>query len=247
MDCIFTQMAHQAYQKIAFSVTLMISFWVSPSTQGMAITQSDYSALDSTAAHPTLRIRSFAEVSLVDSVLHDSLWVWIGPCDGPIRSFRFEFPDSTFCCIDFPCLAEGAELSNLNSPLITNSSSHAAQTWTAHASIVLSDVAVMPRIPIVSSCFPPASKAEFERLIFAMHNAVFETDKCLVLEEASAELCLTRHQMSQALRLIPSEDRRLEVMKHITRLDTKWTELELHEMFQLNFIFEQALKRFTKR
>ncbi len=73
MDCIFTQMAHQAYQKIAFSVTLVISFWVSPSTQGMAITQSDYSALDSTAAHPTLRIRSFAEVSLVDSVLHLSL------------------------------------------------------------------------------------------------------------------------------------------------------------------------------
>ena len=42
--------------------------------------------------------------------------------------------------------------------------------------------------------------------------------------------------MRQALSLIPSEDRRLETMERISRSDTEWTEPELRELFQLNFI-----------
>lgn len=80
-----------------------------------------------------------------------------------------------------------------------------------------------------------------------MERAVFEIDKCAVLAQASTTTCLTRQQMSQALQRIPSEDRKLETMERITRSDNKWTEAELREMFQLNFILERALKRFVKR
>ena len=80
-----------------------------------------------------------------------------------------------------------------------------------------------------------------------MEGAVFESEKCAVLGEASARLCLTRSQMRQALSLIPSEDRRLDTMERISRSDTEWTEPELRELYQLNFILERALKRFAKR
>lgn len=80
-----------------------------------------------------------------------------------------------------------------------------------------------------------------------MERAFFEIDKCAVLTQASTTTCLTRQQMSQALQRIPSEDRKLETMERITRSDNEWTETELREMFQLNFILERALKRFEKR
>ena len=80
-----------------------------------------------------------------------------------------------------------------------------------------------------------------------MEKAVFETEKCAALERASETLCLTRSQMHQALDRIASEDRKLETLEQITRSDIEWTEAELRELFQLNFILERALKRFTKR
>lgn len=80
-----------------------------------------------------------------------------------------------------------------------------------------------------------------------MEQAVFETEKCAILERTSETLCLTRSQMQRALDRIPSEDRKLETLEQITRSDIEWTEAELRELFQLNFILERALKRFTKR
>ena len=121
------------------------------------------------------------------------------------------------------------------------------QAWTGQASIARIDLEAMGRKLVATSCFPPASSAEFAQLLAAMEGAVFESEKCAVLGKASARLCLTRSQMRQALSLIPSEDRRLETMEHISRSDTEWTEPELRELYQLNFILERALKRFAKR
>lgn len=105
----------------------------------------------------------------------------------------------------------------------------------------------MTRTPLAASCFPPAGSTAFEALLSAMEQAVFETEKCAVLVRASETLCLTRSQMRQALDRIASEDRKLETLERIYRSDIEWTEAELRALFQLNFILEQALKRFTKR
>jgi hypothetical protein len=211
------------------------------------LAQSDSLLVDSVASHPTLRVRSFAQVSQIDSIWSDSLWVWNGACDGPFRSFRFEFPDSTFCAIEIPCSQKVTEPSDLNARLTTASGISESQAWTAELLIGTCDIEALPRKPLSTSCFPPAVRADFEELLSAMERAVFETEKCSTLIKASENLCLTRDQMRQALSHIPSEDRRLETLERITPSGTEWTEVELKEMFQLNFILERALKRFTKR
>ena len=223
--------------------TAWIAFWL----PAMALAQSDTPRMDSVVPVPALRVRSFAEASLVDSLWSDSLWVWNGPCDGNVRAFRFEFPDSTYCRVDFPCVLEATQPTGLNAPLTAAVGGTQRQAWTGQASIARIDLEAMGRKLVATSCFPPASSAEFAQLLAAMEGAVFESEKCAVLVEASARLCLTRNQMRQALSLIPSEDRRLETMEHISRSDTEWTESELRELFQLNFILQRALKRFAKR
>ena len=221
--------------------------WLAFLLPAMALTQSDTLRMDSVVPSPTLRVRSFAEASLVDSLWSDSLWIWDGPCDGAVRSFRFEFPDSTYCRVDFLCALEAPQPTGLNAPLTASVGGTQRQAWTGQASIARIDLEAMGRKPIATSCFPPACSAEFEQLLAAMESAVFESEKCAVLGEASARLCLTRPQMRQALSRIPSEDRRLETIERISRSDTEWTESELRELFQLNFILERALKRFAKR
>lgn len=221
--------------------------WIAFLLPAMTLAQSDTLRMDSVAPVPALRVRSFAEASLVDSLWSDSLWVWNGPCDGTVRAFRFEFPDSTYCRVDFPCVLEATQLTGLNAPLTAAVGGTQRHAWTGQASIARIDLEAMGRKLVATSCFPPASSAEFAQLLAAMEGAVFESEKCDVLGEVSARLCLTRNQMRQALSLIPSEDRRLETMEHISRSDTEWTEPELRELFQLNFILERALKRFTKR
>ena len=136
---------------------------------------------------------------------------------------------------------------DFNAPLSSASSPSPVEPWTAAVAIALVDLEGIPRKPLASSCFPPAASAAFDAVLSAMEQAVFETEKCAVLEQASGSLCLTRSQMRQALDRIPSEDRKLETLEQITRSDIEWTEAELRELFQLNFILERALKRFTKR
>ena len=222
--------------------------WIAFLLPALALAQSDTLRLDSVVPVPALRVRSFAEASLVDSLWSDSLWVWNGPCDGAVRSFRFEFPDSTYCRVDFPCALEATQPTGLNAPLTAAvGGGTQRQAWTGQASIARIDLEAMGRKLVATSCFPPASSAEFAQLLAAMEGAVFESEKCAILGEASARLCLTRPQMRQALSLIPSEDRRLETMERISRSDTEWTGPELRELFQLNFILERALKRFAKR
>ena len=164
-----------------------------------------------------------------------------------MRSFRFEFPDSTYCRVDFPCALEETQPTGPNAPLTAAVGGTQRQAWTGQASIARIDLEALGRKLVATSCFPPASSAEIAQLLAAMEGAVFESEKCAVLGEVSVRLCLTRPQMRHALSLIPSEDRRLETMERISRSDTEWTEPELRELFQLNFILERALKRFAKR
>ena len=105
----------------------------------------------------------------------DSLWVWNGPCDGAVRAFRFEFPDSTYCRVDFPCALEATQQTGLNAPLTAAvGGGTQRQAWTGQASIARIDVEAMGRKLVATSCFPPASSAEFVQLIAAMEGFLSE-------------------------------------------------------------------------
>lgn len=244
MDRLSSQMDRKTHREIKARLSTVVA--VVLGLPSLMIAQ-DSLLVDSIAPYPTLRVRSFGEAHGVDSLWSDSLWIWSGSCEGPLRSFRFEFPDSTFCALEFPCTRAAMPPADLNAPLSSASSTSPLEAWTAAVTIALVDLEAMPRTPMASSCFPPAASAAFDALLSAMEQAVFETEKCAVLERASATLCLTRSQMHQALDRIASEDRKLETLERITRSDIEWTEAELRQLFQLNFILERALKRFTKR
>jgi len=244
MDRLFTQMDRKARRQIKTRMSAAVALMVGLPCSMLA---QDSLLVDSMPTYPTLRVRSFVEADVVDSLWSDSVWVWNGACEGPVRSFRFEFPDSTYCALEAPCMRAATTPADFNAPLSSASSPSPVEPWTAAVAIALVDLEGIPRKPLASSCFPPAASAAFDAVLSAMEQAVFEAEKCAVLERASEALCLTRSQMRQALDRIANEDRKLDTLEQITRSDIEWTEAELREMFQLNFILERALKRFTKR
>lgn len=196
----------------------------------------------------TIRVRSHGMDVTVDSLWSDSLWIWEGVCDGPERAFRFEIGDTVFCSTSVPCTAyESVTLASLNSPLQVADASRSAGTWTVTTHLTAEFILALPREPLGSTCYPPLSSAEFDRIVEAIDNALFESDKCSVVERACREHCLSRAQRISALQRIPSEDRRLETLTKTSDSVTNWTEAELSGLFQLNFILERALKRFANR
>ena len=244
MDRLFTQMDRKARRQIKTRMSAAVALMVG---LPCSILAQDSLLVDSLPTYPTLRVRSFVEADLVDSLWSDSVWVWNGTCEGPVRSFRFEFPDSTYCALEAPCTRAATPPADLNTPLSSASNPSLVEPWTAAVDIALVDLEGIPRKPLASSCFPPAASAAFDAVLSAMEQAVFEAEKCAILERASEAHCLTRNQMHEALDRIANEDRKLETFEQITHSDIEWTEAELRELFQLNFILERALKRFTKR
>lgn len=195
----------------------------------------------------SIRVRSHALSAVVDSLWSDSIWAWSGPCDGPTRLFRFEWGDSVYCSLSLPCkgLTPAPQATALNAPLTSDGPVQAE--WDVEAVIHLDSLLSQPRKAISAGCYPPATDQEFAPVIQAMDDALFESDKCRKLIEASESLCLTRPQLIRALQRIPSEDRRLDTLTKIASPETDWPSDQLGELFQLNFILEQALKRFAKR
>ena len=195
----------------------------------------------------SIRVRSHALSAVVDSLWSDSIWAWSGPCDGPTRLFRFEWGDSAYCSLSLPCkgLTSTPQPTSLNAPL--TSSAPAETAWDIEAMIHLDSLQSLPRKAISSGCYPPATDQDFAPVIQAMDDALFESDKCRTLIEASKSLCLNRPQLIRALKRIPSEDRRLDTLTKIASSETDWPSDQLGELFQLNFILDQALKRFAKR
>lgn len=204
--------------------------------------------LEAPLVQDTIRVRSHGMIAAVDSLWADSLWVWDGPCDGPERAFRFELGDTAFCSATVPCTAiESAAATALNAPLLGADAEPLAWTWSVEARLTAEFILALPRESLSASCYPPLSVAEFDRILEAIDSALFESDKCSVVERVCREHCLSSAQRSEALQRIPSEDRRLETLTKISGAGTNWTEAELRGLFQLNFILEQALKRFANR
>ena len=186
--------------------------------------------------------------TVIDSLWTDSLWVWNGACDGPERAFRFELGDTAFCSTTVPCTAiEAATATALNAPILGADASPLAGAWSVEARLTAEFILALPREPLSAGCYPPLSSANFDRIMNAIDSAIFESDKCAVVERASRENCLTHAQLMDALQRIPSEDRRLETLTKTSGAEVNWTEAELRGLFQLNFILERALKRFANR
>ena len=67
--------------------------WLAFLLPAMALAQSDTLRMDGEVPSPALRVRSFAEASLVDSLWSDSLWIW----DGPVSYTHLTLP--TICSV----------------------------------------------------------------------------------------------------------------------------------------------------
>lgn len=196
----------------------------------------------------TIRVRSYGMAVAVDSLWADSLWVWEGLCDGPERAFRFELGDTAFCSTSVPCTADDSvTLASLNAPLQGADASPLEGTWTVTTHLTAEFILALPREPLGASCYPPLASDEYDRIVQALDSALFESDKCAVVEGACRDHCLSRAQLISLLHRIPSEDRRLETLTITSGPVTNWTEDELRGLFQLNFILERALKRFANR
>lgn len=215
---------------------------------GVAAFLTGSAQLEAPQLKDTLRVRSHGMAAVVDSLWADSLWVWNGPCDGPERTFRFELGDSAFCSTTVPCTAiESASVNALNAPILGADAQPFLGAWSVEARLSADLILALPREPLSASCYPPLSSAEFDGIMNAIDSALFESDKCAVVERACREHCLSRAQHIEALQRIPSEDRRLETLTKTSGTGTNWTEAELSGLFQLNFILKQALKRFANR
>ena len=154
MDRLFTQMDRKARRKMKTRLSSLVAVVLG---LPVLVSAQDSLVVDSIAPYPTLRVRSFGEVHGVDSLWSDSLWMWSGACEGPLRSFRFEFADSTFCALEFPCTREATVSSEHNAPLSSVSGLSPLQSWTAEVTVALDELQAMPRKPLASSCFPPAA------------------------------------------------------------------------------------------
>lgn len=204
--------------------------------------------LDVLQVQDTIRVRSHGISVVVDSLWADSVWQWQGPCDGPQRPFRFEMGDTAFCSTTLPCTSiETSDVTALNAPLIAADASPLPSTWSVEARLTADFILSLPRESLSANCYPPLSASQFAGILEAIDAAIFESEKCDAIERACREHCLSRSQRIDALKRIPSEDRRLETLTNTTGSETHWTEAELRGMFQLNFILAQALKRFANR
>jgi hypothetical protein len=57
---------------------------------------------------------------------------------------------------------------------------------------------------------------------------------------------LDKLQVKQLLQCIPSEDRRLDLLKTIPKTDHLWTPMDMEEIFQLQFMAQKALQLLDK-
>ncbi len=86
MDRLFTQMDRKARRQIKTRMSAAVALMVGLPCSMLA---QDSLLVDSMPTYPTLRVRSFVEADVVDSLWSDSVWVWNVTCEGPARSFRF--------------------------------------------------------------------------------------------------------------------------------------------------------------
>ena len=152
------------------------SAWIAFAAGDGAI-QSDTLRVDSVVPVPALRVRSFAEASLVDSLWSDSCGSGTDRATAPCVHFDLNFPTARI--VGWISLCAGSNATDR--PQCPDSRcrrrySTASVDW--QASIARIDLEAMGRKLVATSCFP-ASSAEFAQLLAAMEGAVFESENAL--------------------------------------------------------------------
>lgn len=205
--------------------------------------------LDTLAIDP-IRVRSIDESFEVDSVWTDSTWTWDGPCESKERLFRFEFTNGQCSTLLFPCEVkeEEAQTSSGNPQTQTNQYRTPSNLgYGCRIRLSRDSLMTLDLVRVEDSCYPPMLSSQHESLLDAMRLAIFEADKCRLLESKAKESCMTADQIIEALLLLPNEDKRLETMIKSFNTPLFWSEEDLQELFQLNFILNRALRTFETR
>ncbi len=213
---------------------------------GACTAVSDSLLVTDSASIPPIRVRTSDALMQMDSLWIDTLWSWTGPCENDVRLFRFEYGDSLYRSVNVPCARSEAILVQSTPSSLYEVAASTSDSPPRSGAIQLTreDLLKIRSKSLEQSCYPPLSQAKFQRFINEMSATIFESDKCDLLASCSHESCLTSSQIHTALLLIPSEDRRLQTMKNHFSQPRFWRRKDLESLFQLKFIFEQALESF---
>lgn len=177
----------------------------------------------------------------VDSLWTDSIWQWRGTCSAPTALFHFQWYDPIDSFLthslvkEVQCIAEANEINNTEIKLVGE--------MTASVSVLYeqaTDSAARPK------CFPPTSVQQMLTIQQKMDETIFESEKMQWALQTINAKCLNKMQVKQLLLSIPSEDRRLDLLKKIPKADHVWTTADMKEIFQLQFIEQKALRLLDK-
>ncbi|MDA0303618.1 MAG: DUF4476 domain-containing protein [Bacteroidetes bacterium] len=205
------------------------------------------SLLAEVPAWPSWRVRVAGEVLLLDSVWNDSLWQWSAPCDGPLVTLRFEanglYREKVMPCVQPPqsdslVAPEMAHSSERNGPILLDSPM--VPSYAIALELHRSQLDSLPFFSLLGRCFPMISEGAFQHWFDAVNALTFESDKCRALESRQHQTCLTTDQVVQLLQLIPSEDRRLRVLKGLAPHIDRIQQLPLEDLFHLQVFREKA-------
>lgn len=202
--------------------------------------RSQENALDS------IRVRAVDTVMELDSMWSDSIWNWSGPCAGESVTFRFDYGDTTFRRTTVPCVPVLAE-STASPASASMYSQPEPEAFFLEWSINRMQLDEFTAYPTYSSCFPPLQPPVFARLVAEVDRAIFEVDKCVIIENIGQTKCLTKAQATEALMRIPSEDRRLETLRNGFIHFAFWDPADIEALFELQFMRKQALATFESR
>jgi hypothetical protein len=200
-----------------------------------------------TSAWPSWRVLVAGEALLLASVWTDSLWQWSDQCDGPFVTLRFE-ADSSYRERVMPCDSPiesdslGAALKEynreMNAPLSADSAD--LPLYAIEVQLHRAQLDSLPNYPLLGSCFPLISEQAFQRWFNAINALTFESDKCRAIDSRQHRSCLTSNQAIQLLHLIPSEDRRLLILKGLAPHTNLIQQLPLDDLFHLQVFRTKA-------
>ncbi len=195
---------------------------------------------------PSVRVRSVDAMVQIDSLWTDTIWSWSGPCENNSRLFRFEFGDSLYRSVSVPCTAAVGHAIQMTAASLyaEPGSDHAPPQREGDIRLSLNELLKIRSQSIQEGCYPPLPQSEFQLLFDELNAAIFESDKCALLSSRGQQSCLTSHQVKEALLLIPSEDKRLQTMQDAFAKPGFWSREDLESLFQLRYIYEQALESF---
>ena len=211
-------------------------------------TNSDVSAIEKHAPKDTslstyfaVHVQSVRTRPEVDSLWTDSVWQWQGACTTPAALFHFQWFDPIDSSLthsliqEVECILEADENSNTE---ITFLGEMTTSLPDLHARAAASETH--------SSCFPPASDQQMLVIQKKMDEIIFESGKVQLAQHTIDTECLDKLQVKQLLQCIPSEDRRLDLLKTIPNTDHLWTPMDMEEIFQLQFMAQKALQLLDK-